>query len=184
MKTSDKLFPGCFLISEPFLTDPHFHRTVILIAEHVNEGTVGYVLNQPVGLNVTDFFPEFSEALPLFHGGPVSKDSLHFITLDVQVPGAKKIAGNLFWNGDFEALSDMLKEGTIAPEQVKIFIGYSGWSEGQLTNELEQKAWIVCEGNNESVFSRSGESLWKHILKQLGGTYSWLANAPTDPSLN
>ncbi len=184
MKTLQIPSPGCLLISEPFLPDPHFHRTVIYIAEHKEEGTVGYVLNQPVGLNVTDFFPDFSESLPLFHGGPVAKDSLHFITRDVPIPGSGEIDTGVYWNGDFESLSALLSEGIISSEQVKIFIGYSGWSNGQLEKELKQKSWIVVKGGPDFLFAHSGESLWKMILKKLGGSYSWLADAPKDPSLN
>lgn len=174
---------GSLLLSEPFLPDPNFRRTVILIAEHNEGGTVGYVLNHPTVLTVSDLFEEFQSTEPVFLGGPVGHDTFHFLHTHAGLPGAGEVLPGVYWGGDFEQLQFFHHSGIMKSYNVRYFAGYSGWGAGQLEAEIAEKSWIVIPGIPELVFSDS-EDLWKRTLGEFGGSFSWMNNAPDDVSLN
>ena len=178
---------GCFLISEPFLPDPNFERTVILLCEHNEEGSVGFVLNKPSILKFDEAVEEAQNFhVPLFIGGPVQQDTLHFIHRagDI-IEGSVEIADNIFWGGNYEQLMTLINSGNIIKNDFKFFLGYSGWAPGQLEEELKQKSWIVYENATEDkVFNIKSKFLWKEILHDMGGKFKVFANYPVDPRMN
>jgi putative transcriptional regulator len=165
------------------LEDPNFHRTVILLIEHGEEGSLGFVLTHDMSLSVQDIFEDFECDEKVYLGGPVAKNTFHYLHTISHLEGAKEILPGLFWGGDFEMLQFYFREGMLKDEKVKYFAGYSGWGDGQLEGEIEMKSWIVAPGKSEYVFNHD-ELLWKHILQALGGEYKWLSNAPDDVQLN
>jgi len=177
---------GNILISEPFLFDPHFKRTVVLLTEHNKEGTVGFVLNRSYKLNINDAiedFPNFSSEL--FYGGPVGPGSLFYIhQLGDLMEGSKKIMKGLYWGGDFDKLQLLIDTKQISQEEIRFFVGYSGWEPGQLDKELKEKSWIVANTNSRQVMKGRSKNFWKDILKGLGKKHAIMANFPEDPSLN
>lgn len=187
MLTQTQPIAGRLLISEPFLADPNFRRSVILLAEHNAEGTVGFVLNHPSSLMVKDIVPElWSADFPVFFGGPVEVDTLHFIHRrpDLGLEGLQ-IATGLFWGGDFTLLCTLLNDNELQKEDVKIFLGYSGWSPEQLEAELLENTWMVSELNQlDTVFSHDQEAIWKEVIIDLGPKYAHISNFPIDPNLN
>ena len=178
---------GDLLISEPFLPDPNFERTVILLCEHNDEGSFGFVLNKLSMLKFSDVIQEVGEfQKPLYVGGPVQQDTLHFVhrvgnTLEGSVP----VNDELYWGGNFEQVKVMINSDSIKEYDYKFFIGYSGWGEGQLMDEINAKSWIVCpSANANQVFDTDPSNLWREILKSMGGKYKVFSNYPTDPRLN
>ena len=183
-----KLAPatGRLLISEPFLKDPNFKRSVILMAEHHTEGTFGFILNQPSALSLKDLLPEFSEAnYPIFIGGPVEVDTIHFIHRCYdKLNSGEEIAKGIYWGGNFEALKVLLNNNSLAQDEIKFFIGYSGWSDGQLVEEIKDNTWIVSDKYDQDlVFSQNEEELWREVIINLGDKYAHIRNFPSDPSL-
>lgn len=138
------------------MPDPNFYRTVVLITEHNDEGSVGLVLNQPGDLNIQDLFEDLLVEAPVFVGGPVSRNSMPFLHEYEGLEGAESVLPGLFWGGDFEMLKFLNNEGLLHG-RVKYFAGYSGWGPGQLQSELEQKSWIVAPAFRDDVFSESGD---------------------------
>lgn len=182
----DTINPGTLLISDPFLKDPNFSRTVVLLCEHQSEGSLGFVLNKTLPLKLGDML-KGAEGLeiPLYEGGPVQKDSLHFIHQNPDlIPGGVEIIDGIYWGGDFGALLSGLLDKSITSDEVRFFIGYSGWSADQLEGELEQKSWITRPANRSLVFNLEDHQVWKHALRELGGEYGQMVNYPTDPQLN
>lgn len=179
---------GKFLIAEPFLLDNYFSRSVVLICEHEsNLGSVGFVINRVLPEKLEDFFPELENLppIPVFFGGPVHSDRLHFIhNLGELIPDGMEISDGLFWGGDFKKLKSLLLSNSIDLTKIKFFLGYSGWDKNQLDKELEEKAWIVAESENELIFSEIENEIWKKSLKNLGGDYAVMSNYPIHPSLN
>lgn len=177
---------GKFLLSEPFLGDPNFDRTVILLTEDNEFGSVGFVLNKPSGISLDTVLSEvddFSE--DLYIGGPVAQDSLHFIyTGDVHVENSVEIVPGVFWGGEYDHLLELINLKVVKPEYFRFFVGYSGWGEGQLDAEIEQNSWVIKNATKEDIFSLSPESMWRLILSQMGGKYKMFSNYPTDPRLN
>jgi putative transcriptional regulator len=187
-KYKNKIAPekGRLLISEPFLPDPNFERTVVLLCEHNDDGSFGFVLNKPSILKVKEVL---EDVLPLdstvYVGGPVQQDTLHFIHRNSTVENAVEIASNVNWGGDFETIVTMCDTSQIAGGDIRFFLGYSGWGPGQLNAELEQDSWIVCEFINEQLlFDTDPQIMWRKALENMGGRYSVYSNYPTDPRLN
>ncbi len=177
---------GILLISDPFLKDPNFMRTVVLLCEHNEEGTFGLVINRTLHTNLGDLIHELSGiSLPVYYGGPVQTDTLHFIhQLPELIPGSQQITKGIYWGGDFDLLSTMLKNKTIDTTKIRFYLGYSGWSDGQLDEEMKEKSWLTVTGNQALIFHTDANSIWKDALKKMGGQYEQLVNYPIDPQLN
>ena len=176
---------GKFLLSEPFMADPHFKRSVVLLCEHDKEGSVGFIVNKPLDTKIEDVMPIFDNLdLPCHYGGPVGVDSLHFLHRLSDLDGAKEVVPGLFWGGNFEALRLLVQSGQVTDEDIKFYLGYSGWSPGQLETEMEKNSWILAEAGMSDLFNSDMGSLWKDILTKLGGEYKMMSNFPEDPSLN
>ena len=188
--THNNLLPaqGSILISEPFLQDAYFQRSVVLLVEHNTQGSMGFVLNKKTDLIVNTFFPELEEypEIPIYLGGPVSANRLFFIHSlgDLMVPDSVKIKDRLYFDGDFEALKRYMQNGHSIEGKVKFFLGYSGWTEGQLGNEINKNSWVVSHAAKENVLLADGESFWKNSLEQLGSNYEAWTKYPKDPYLN
>ena len=188
--THNNLLPaqGSILISEPFLQDAYFQRSVVLLVEHNTQGSMGFVLNKKTDLIVNTFFPELEEypEIPIYLGGPVSANRLFFIHSlgDLIVPDSVKIKDRLYFDGDFEALKRYIQNGHSIEGKVKFFLGYSGWTEGQMGNEINKNSWVVSHAAKENVLLADGESFWKNSLEQLGSNYEAWTKYPKDPYLN
>jgi putative transcriptional regulator len=178
---------GRLLISEPFLNDPNFKRSVILLAEHEDTATIGFVLNQRSNLLLKDLIPDLEFAdYPVYIGGPVGVDTIHFIhrCYDKMNDGLE-IAKDVYWGGNFETLKVLIANGNLAVDEVKFFIGYSGWGEGQLDAEVEENTWIVSTQYHPDVlFSGNEEEVWREVIVNLGPKYAHVVNFPQNPNLN
>lgn len=179
---------GSILMSEPFLQDAYFQRSVVLLVEHNTEGSMGFVLNKKTDLIVNTFFPELEEypEIPIYLGGPVSANRLFFIHSlgDLIVPDSVKIKDHLYFDGDFEALKRYMLKGHPIEGKVKFFLGYSGWTKGQLGSEINKNSWVVSHATKENILLADGESFWKNSLEQLGSNYEAWTKYPKDPYLN
>lgn len=175
---------GRLLLSEPTLADPNFARTVVLLTAHNEEGSVGFVLNRPLQINMSDLGHGFdSIKLPLYEGGPVELDTLHYVhRLGPGIPGATEIGNEVYWGGDFEIVKKALKSYT--SETIRFFLGYSGWAAGQLEDEIAQHAWLVAPALEEDIFLTPPDKLWEKCIKGLGGEEAGLAGYPMDPRWN
>jgi putative transcriptional regulator len=178
--------PGILLIAEPFLKDPNFMRTVVLLCEHQEEGSFGFVINRKYEFRLNELMNDMEDIdLPIYYGGPVRKDSLHFLhQYPDLIPEGQPIDKDIYWGGDFEEAIRLLREGRIHPEHIRFYIGYSGWSQGQLDDELKQQSWLTVKANRKIVFEPEEDNIWKEALRLLGGDYEQLVNYPIDPQLN
>jgi putative transcriptional regulator len=183
-----KLLPakGRILVSEPYLLDPNFERSIILLCEHNQEGSFGFILNKPSNSNVGDLLEGIKNFdLPVFIGGPVEQNTLHFIHRYQALEGATEICDGVFWGGDFERLLFLLETKQVLPEDLKLFLGYSGWEIGQLDEELNADSWMVSDRvDDELLFETDAGKMWQKSLKSMGGRFSVYSNYPIDPRLN
>lgn len=189
MALTYKLQKGSLLLAEPFMNDPNFKRTVVLLTEYSEEeGSVGFVLSRPLPMRLNEVLEGMgSFNARLNYGGPVQNDTLHYVhTMGDILEGSHEVQDGIYWGGNFEALKAMIQAGTVKKEEILFFLGYSGWSAGQLEDEMSEKSWIVFnELNDKMLFSNSRpEELWKQVLKTMGGDYAQMVNYPEDPRLN
>ncbi|MCB9246682.1 MAG: YqgE/AlgH family protein [Flavobacteriales bacterium] len=179
---------GRILISEPFLADPNFMRSVVLLTEHNEEGTVGFVLNHALELSLADVVADVTMPdIPLIKGGPVELNTIHFIhVLGSEIGESMPIKPGLWWGGNFEDAMDHIRRDPDMVRNFKFFLGYSGWSPGQLDEELERDSWIVSSIAPSEALSPVLESqqLWKKAMSRLGGEFRILSNSPLDPQWN
>jgi putative transcriptional regulator len=177
---------GTLLIANPFLKDPNFTRSVIFLCEHREEGSFGFVLSKKFPATLKDLVPELSSlTIPVYTGGPVQGDSLHFLHQYPElISGGEEVFSNVYWGGNFESLMANLKNDEIDPGRIRFFIGYSGWSEGQLENEMKEESWLTVNATRDLLFDTQAENVWKESLKHLGGKYEMMINFPIDPQLN
>lgn len=184
--TNIKPSQGKLLVAEPFLDDPYFSRSVILLTEHNENGTVGFILNKPIEIKLKDAVGELPPIDSNIHlGGPVARETLHFLHTEGKlIDGSVEIIKGLYWGGNFETLKKLIAEDKIKAEAIKFFVGYSGWEPNQLANELELHSWIVFQGKVKDIMKRNPATLWKDILKEKGKEFAVIADFPINPSLN
>jgi putative transcriptional regulator len=177
---------GRILIAEPFLPGNYFNRSVILLVAHSKKGSVGFILNKQMEVQIQDYiqdFPDFNAQV--YMGGPVSTDSIYFIhTRGDIIPGSIQVLDNIFWGGDFDELKRLADLGLIRSDEVRFFLGYSGWDAGQLDREIKDNSWLVNDIDGPTVMRRLNMSSWIDFVKKVGKQYSLWANYPENPSLN
>jgi putative transcriptional regulator len=182
-----KLSPrkGRVLIAEPFLPGDYFSRSTVLLVQCTADGDVGFILNKPTKLRVRDLFKGFPNfESPAFLGGPVSNDKLFFLhTLGEKIRDSLLVKEELYWSGDFDQLISLIRAGLVKEEEVRFFLGYSGWSAGQLKAEIAEHSWVVTEPTVENILL-SDEQFWNESVKLIGGNALLWQNFPENPELN
>ncbi len=177
---------GKALISEPFLDDNYFKRSVVYLCDYSENNTFGFVLNNytDVKLNQLNLgLPDMETNISI--GGPVDTNSLFYIhTLGNLLPNSRHVKNSIFVGGDFDTLKKLLLDEKINNNQIRFFLGYSGWGEHQLDDEIKKNAWIVTQIDEPDVMNAHEKNLWKSILKKKGDKYSVMADFPEDPALN
>ncbi|MDP9376044.1 MAG: YqgE/AlgH family protein [Actinomycetota bacterium] len=178
---------GKLLLSAPNLFDPNFRRTVLLIAEHTDDGAMGVVLNRPAEVTVGEAVPDLawltvSGEDPIYAGGPVATDSV-VILAEFEQPG---LAAALILKdvGFVPAETDDPDELASGVRRSRVFAGHAGWGPGQLDAELDENSWIVEPALPEDVFADDPDALWAAVMRRKGREFRLLANMPLDPSLN
>ncbi len=183
-----KLLPskGKLLIAEPSIIDDSFGRTVVLLTEHNENGSVGFILNKPLGYTINDLVPDLNCSSEVFNGGPVEQDNLYFIHQSPDIiPDSIEITNGIYWGGDFSALKKLINSKKIETESIRFFLGYSGWSSKQLVSEMKEDSWVVSkEVSTPKILTVNTDKLWRKQMINLGGQYQIWANSPADPSMN
>ncbi len=177
---------GILLIAEPFLKDPSFTRTVVLMCENNENGSIGFILNKVYDFTLDELLTSFEDIpLSVYYGGPVQIDTIHFVHQYPElIPGGKEIMPGVYWGGDFKILTSLIKSHSVDLNKIKFFIGYSGWTEGQLDNEIIEKTWLTVNATKNLVFDTPTDLIWKSSIKHLGGDFEIMVNFPLDPQLN
>jgi putative transcriptional regulator len=177
---------GRLLLSEPYLADPNFERTVILLTEHNEEGSVGFILNKPSESHVSEVMDDLRGMdAQIYIGGPVQQDTLHFIHRYGDLEDAIELENGIYWGGNFEQLLTLIDNQKLSVTEIKFFLGYSGWSPDQLQEELTLNSWIVSDRvSQELIFETLPDQMWKKALQELGGRFSVYSNYPADPRMN
>ena len=180
-----KIEAGRMLISAPHLSD-FFSRTVIFMTEYNENGSIGFVVNRPVEEKLHEIiedFPEFNSKVML--GGPVETDIVNFIHRagDI-VEGGLEIGKGIFWGGNFETVKLLAEAKKLNPKDFIFFLGYSGWSGGQLDGELNENTWIISKAEEDLIFDTEPDKIWAETLRRMGGEYVTISSFPADPSVN
>ncbi|MCI0921408.1 YqgE/AlgH family protein [Sphingobacterium rhinopitheci] len=187
MFNKNKPIQGSLLLAEPFMLDKTFERSVVFLCDHNSDGTFGFILNNRTILNLADIISNMDNIdFPIFMGGPVEPTNLFYIHRAYdKMQSGELITKDVYLGGDFKQLLFLIQEKLITTDEVKIFIGYCGWSENQLMEEINQNSWAVHPSFDTSLlFIDDGENLWKQALIDLGPKFAHIANFPKSPNLN
>lgn len=181
-----KLGSGDVLLAEPFLTDPNFKRSVILLCEHHQEGSVGFILNKAIDVKINDLLADFPDfQANVYFGGPVQTDTIHYIhNVGDMLDNSYKIADGVYWGGDFEKLKFLIGSKMIEPQNIRFFVGYSGWSSGQLHDEMKSGSWVGANMHANYLFKSQSDGLWSQVMDNKGDAYSVIAQMPDAANWN
>lgn len=177
---------GKILISEPFLRDVTFGRSVILLVDHTEEGSMGLVINKQLPLLLNDIIMEFKylDEIPLYKGGPVATDTLFYLHTLAEVSGSIPISKGLYLNGDFDEIKKYILQGNKINERIRFFLGYSGWESEQLHNEIKENTWLVSEEEKSYLMKDNTKDMWRKALEKLGSKYETWSRFPQVPTFN
>ena len=164
----------------------NFARSVILLVDHGNEGSMGIIMNKQLSLMVNDVVKEFKylEQIPLFKGGPVDMDTLFYLHTLPHIKDSLFIGNGVYLNGDFNAIKKYILQGNPIEGNIRFFLGYSGWDSNQLKHEIEENTWFIGDTNVTELLDIKGKDLWKKSLEKLGNKYETWSRFPKNPSLN
>lgn len=182
----EKIKAGAVLLAQPYMLDPHFKRAAVLLCEHTQDGSLGFIMNKPINMKVdrlVNDFPEFDARV--YYGGPVATDTLHYVhdrgdILDDSI----EVCPGVYWGGHFEKLKFLVDSKLILRDNIRFFVGYSGWSAGQLSEEMESGSWMPVDMDPNYIFQTPTKKLWKKILEDQGDAKSIIAQLPDDISPN
>lgn len=182
-----ELGTGKLLIAQPFMQDSFFKKSVIFLTDYHEQGTVGFIINRPLRVNIKKLisdFPKFSA--PVYSGGPVQEDNIHYLhTAGKILDGSKEVIPGVYWGGDFHQLKFLVSSGVIGPHDIRFYVGYSGWSPGQLESEMgENSTWLVSDADPNYIFHHQDVDIWKQVLSHKSKNYSLLASMNDDISFN
>jgi putative transcriptional regulator len=184
---TEKLKKGHLLIAEPsIIGDLSFNRSVILLSEHNDQGSVGFILNKPLNYGIHDLLPEIEASFKIYNGGPMEQDNLYFIhNVPKLITDSIEISNGVYWGGDFELTKKLINEGKINKNNIRFFLGYTGWDADQLECEMHANSWIATENiYANKVIAKSSDTFWKEKIIELGGDYLVWSNAPENPTFN
>ena len=179
-KVSHDTLAGSLLLAHPAMKDPNFRRCVVLMSAHSEEGSMGVVLNRPTGKRLGELSGDFAlgplAGVPLFNGGPVETKQLVLAAWQIRDDGFRMHFGI----EPDKAVQLLAEDGT----QVRAFLGYSGWSAGQLEKEMKHQTWVVAEVPEDLLSHTQDETLWRTVLGREGDHWRLQAGEPEDPEMN
>ena len=177
---------GKILISEPFLRDATFGRSVVLLIDHTEEVSMGLIINKQLPIFVNDIIKEYKyiENIPLYKGGPIATDTLFYLHTLADIPGAIPISKGLYLNGDFDEIKKYILQGNKVDRYIRFFLGYSGWESEQLSTELKENTWLVSKEENAYLMNGDTKDMWKQALEKLGSKYETWSRFPQVPTFN
>ncbi|MCB0572145.1 MAG: YqgE/AlgH family protein [Phaeodactylibacter sp.] len=182
----DEVRGGKVLLAEPFMLDPNFKRTAVLLCEHNKEGSLGFIMNKPLNMRIDELiedFPEFDSEV--YFGGPVQTDTIHYVhNVGNLLDDSTKISNGVYFGGDFEKLKFLISSQLVQPANIRFFLGYSGWTDGQLKDEMIYGSWVIVDMDANYLFKTKPDDLWRQAMYNKGDAYTVIAEMPEGTNLN
>jgi len=180
---------GSLLIANPVWPDTNCSRSVILLCNHNDQGSFGLVINRSTQLKATDLFSDIDILKPynkkVYIGGPVSQSMVFYLYRSSRdVFDLDEICSGVYLGSNLETLESLYLDIENPEENIRFYLGYSGWSDGQLDGEMEQNSWLVQDANEQFVFLDSENLIWPKAVNSLGEKYQYLTKAPVNPQWN
>ena len=183
--TDRKITRGKVLLAEPFMLDDNFKRSVVLMCEHADSGSLGFILNKSLNMKINELLNDFPNIeSSVYYGGPVQTDTIHYIhDVGHLLDDSEEIMSGIYWGGDFEQLKTLIATGLVTSKNIRFFVGYSGWTKSQLKDEMKLSSWVVADMDLKYLF-KSKSDLWKRVMHRKGDAYSVIAQVPEQYTWN
>ncbi|MFQ5672019.1 MAG: YqgE/AlgH family protein [Nitrospinales bacterium] len=180
---------GYFLIANPVLPDPNFSRTVVLLCNHNDEGSFGLVVNRAADMTASEVFANHEVARfvdnKVYIGGPVSQSQVFYLCRSRDpIPDMETVCEGVQMGMRWDVLDRVVASLKDPEQDIRFYLGYSGWAAGQLDGEMEHRSWLTCHARDDFVFGEQEDHIWQNVVRSLGRDYEYLLHAPTNPNLN
>ncbi len=178
---------GNAIVATPsIIGDLYFHRSVILMVDYTKNNSMGFIINKKLEISLNKVNNQIKRPFPLYYGGPVETDNLFFIYKSkINISRSLSISESLSWGGNFDEIIKLINDNEMSENNIKFFLGYSGWSNNQLNKEMNNKNWEVIKNiDHRLIFSNDTENIWKTNLNSIGGEYLLWLNTPENPNNN
>ena len=178
---------GFVLVSTPHVVgDIDFHRSVIILINNSDKNYMGFIINKKLDFSLKEITKKIKKHIPLYYGGPVERDNLFYIYKSkIKVNGTEKLTNDISWGGDFDEILDLINKNIISKNDIKFFMGDSGWSDIQLNNEIEDNSWELFDNPSQlMIFSNKTDMIWKSFIMSFGNKYILWSNLPENPNHN
>jgi putative transcriptional regulator len=187
--TNKKDGKGSLLIANPVLPDPNFSRTVVLLCNHDEQGSFGLVINRTATLNASELFSHIDTLkaynAKVYVGGPVSQSAVFFLCRSfTKIEDLEEICTGVYLGSNLETLEAVYPTIENPEQNIRFYMGYSGWAGGQLAGEMEQKSWLIQDAEERFVFIGQEDMVWPEVVSSLGEKYQYLTKAPVNPQWN
>ena len=167
------------------LFDDFFNRSVLYLTEYNDKNSIAFILNKPMGKSVEELITGVKCKFEVYYGGPVEKECLYYIhKVPELIPNSEEVSEGIYWGGNFNDVKDKLNKKMITSDQIRFFLGYSGWEANQLNDEIDEKSWLCIDNKHENILDVNHIDFWRNETEKLGGDYKLWLNAPETPSLN
>ncbi len=186
MKQNKKIKVGSLLISEPLLEGDYFRRSVVLVLDSNPKGVMGVLLNKVIDVDINLIVPKLSvKPFNLNSGGPVAENRIFFLhNLPDSISESEKISDGIYWGGSELDIKNYFSNNSFDPKKVKVFLGYSGWDEGQLEQEIKQGSWAILNDYCYDAFQMEAEEMWTALVSKLDRKYHVWLRFPKDSMMN
>ena len=183
---AEQIKHGIVLLADPFMLDNNFKRSTILVVEHNDVGSLGFIMNRRVSMRVDELVQEFPEFdAPVYFGGPVGTDTVHYLHRKGDLlEDSDEVTQGIFWGGNYEKLKFLISQKLITPLDIRFFVGYSGWSEHQLQEELDGGSWVTAGMDPNYLFNTDPDTLWSKVMNNKGNTFSVIASMSDEIRVN
>jgi len=171
------------LIAQPFMHDVPFRRSVILLCDYTREdGAIGFILNKPLNMQIDRLVADFPDMdSTAFYGGPVATNTIHYLhNYGDLLEGSTEVFKGVFWGGDFDKLKFLIDTKMISPDRIRFYVGYSGWSENQLEEELTNGSWVLDCADPNYIYKVKADNLWSEVMIHKGGAYAVMGQMPKE----
>ena len=168
------------------MLDGNFRRSVVYLTELNLEGAIGFIINRPMDIDIDQLIPDFPEfSVPAYFGGPVSTDTIHYVhRVGELLEDSMQVTKDLYWGGNFEQLKALINQKIITEADIRFYVGYSGWTAGQLEAEIKMGSWLKGEMDQNYIFNTESGDLWKKVVAEKGDVYNVIANISGKDLLN
>ncbi|MCL2131360.1 MAG: YqgE/AlgH family protein [Lentimicrobiaceae bacterium] len=184
--TQTPLQSGKLLVAVPLKGDFFFDRSVILLVEHNEKGSFGITLNKDLPLTLKNIFPDTqNEHIPVWWGGPVDVNMLFFLhSYGDLLKGSIPVTDTIHYGASAADLLHSIKKEILDENLIRFYLGYAGWTDGQLEEEINQKLWVVADWDEKKFFDPNNKLCWNSVVESLGSDFSSWLDTPEEPYLN